>query len=110
RVVGPDCTVHHSVASERAQPTIVEFHHPGKNASRHPFKRELKKRLFRIAISWPNESDEVTADIEQERGRHQIGFAHVEVLVLVKGFEPGAISDRELFVIVTPTFGRVLPP
>src|SRR6266404_3480284 len=83
------------------QASIVEFHHLGKNASGSSFKWEMQKFAFRIFVNRNDEADEISADIEKERGRHQLGIAHIIILVLVQGLEPKPVSDRILLIIIS---------
>src|SRR6266403_276955 len=86
---------------KRHQTSIVKLHHAGGESAAETAKRKLKELMLGIAVSSPDQAKIIAADIEQECSRHQIGIAHVVVLVFIQAFEPETIGDRILLVIIT---------
>ena len=85
---------------QRYQPPIVKFHHRTHDAAGRSFKRQTKKFALRIFVNRNDEPDEIHADIEEERGRHQLGVAHVIIFVLVERLEPKPVGHRVLLIII----------
>src|SRR5437763_15334058 len=68
---------------KRNQAAIVKLHHSGGESAAETAKWQVKEFMLGIAVSGPNQADIIAADIEQESSRHQIGIAHVVVLVFI---------------------------
>src|SRR4030095_13389730 len=108
RVLPAARAVHDAVFGQCAQTPVVELHHRGKKAARCALERQFEKCPFRVRINRSNEPGKIGPDIEKQGGRHQIRFAHVEVLVFVERLEPKAISRRELLVVIASQIRDIL--
>src|SRR5207253_1909117 len=68
---------------QRHQTAIVKPHGGAGDPSAQPVEWQIEKFSFRIAVSGPDQPDIIAADIEEKRGRHQIGVSHVVIFVFV---------------------------
>src|SRR5262249_12793063 len=89
--------------------SAVKIHRvPGEPAA-DPCERQIEKRTFRIAINCADQTQIVTADIEKQRGQHQLGVPHVVLFIFVQPLEPGAVSDGKLLVVMAKALRHISP-
>src|SRR6476659_7675626 len=80
--------------------SLIRSHEGCGDASGPALKRQASEGALGIAINVTNQADIITADIEQQRCCHQVGFAYEKIFVLIKGLEPSPISRLILRVVV----------
>src|SRR5262249_819887 len=85
----------------------VKIHYVSHEFTAAPAEREVEKLAFRVTIHCSHQARVVTAYIEKERRRHQLGIAHVKIFVLIQTLEPGTVSDGILVVVVAKLLGNV---
>src|SRR5947207_6771504 len=99
-VTSAEATFREAPFGEYDQASIVEFHHRANDASSRSLERQMEKFALGIFVNRDDESGEIHADVEQERGRHELGVAQVKVFVLVEGLEPKPVRNRILLIII----------
>ncbi len=78
----------------------IKSYHRRSDTPRPTLKRQPRERPFGVTINRADQPYVITGNIKKQRSRHQVRFAHLKILILIKRLEPSAIRHRVLCIVV----------
>ena len=62
---------------------MIKFDHGRGDLTSWTLKWKIEQGTFRIFVGGNDQTDVINADVEEQRGRHQLGVAHIIVFVFI---------------------------